>query len=193
MLLLCRLFRVYRYHGSLLCLSNDPQIFLFPFWATEPHDNDLIFTCVWWNLAWPIEVFYPCSMIRLLRMSRPGGDCIIECPTCYEMQRTDRGSLLSFSAPASLSSHLPFSFLFPRLFMGFFSLGHDSQGYSVVQSFFTRGVHVCKHSHLCVCEVVEPEWGFFSGWAWGNLISSPAWSHLTYCCYYCWCSDPQWS
>ena len=33
---------------------------------------------------------------------------------------THCGALLSFAAPASLSSHLPFSFSFPGLFMGFF-------------------------------------------------------------------------
>lgn len=104
----------------------------------------------------------------------------------------DSGAPLSFPASASLSSHLPFSFSFPGLFMGFFSLDHDSQGYCAVKFFFGyRYACLCEHSHLCACEVFEAKWEFFSGLAWSTLISSPSWSHFTYHCYYCWCSDPQ--
>lgn len=58
------------------------------------------------------------------------------------------------SSPASLSSHLPFSFSFPGLFMGFFF--HWIMILKVIVLhwffFFARGVHVCTHSHLCACE-----------------------------------------
>lgn len=150
---LCRLFRVYRYRGSPLCLSNDLHLFLFPPWATASHDNDLIFTCVWWNQARPIEVFHLCSMICPLRTARPGGDCIIECPTCYETQHTDSGALLSFPAPASLSSHLPFSFSFPRLFMGFFFFFfHWIMILKVIVQFrfFLLEVCMCVSTPICV-------------------------------------------
>lgn len=83
-------------------------------------------------------------------MARPGGNCIIECPTFYEMQHTDSSALLSFLAPASLSSHLPFSFSFPGLFMGFFfSLDHESQGYCAVQMFLLE-VCMCVSTPICV-------------------------------------------
>lgn len=56
----------------------------------------------------------------------------------YLLWNADSGTArLSFPAPACLSSHLPFSFSFPRLFMGFFfSLDHESQGYCAVWIFF---------------------------------------------------------
>lgn len=93
------------------------------------------------------------------------------------------------SHPANMSSHLPFSFLFLRLLWDFFSLAHNSQGCCAVQ-FCLCFVSVC--CSRSACEVVEPRWDFLSGLAWGNLISSRSRSHLTYHCYYCWCSDPQW-
>lgn len=189
MLQLSRLFRVYRYHGSLLCLSNDLQ--LFPSWGEASQ--------------WPN--FYMCLM-KLSLNNRGLLPLQHDLSTENDQARwrlyhwvsyyllwnaAHRQSVLlcPFQPPPACLVICPFHFHSPGSLWDFFPLDHDSQGYCAVQIFiFARGVHVCKHSHLRACEVVVPKWEFFSGWARGNLISSSPWSHLTYCCYYCRCSDP---
>lgn len=131
MLQLSRLFRVYRYPGCLLCLSNDLQHFLFSLWAEAsqwpnfyvclvkpsltnkqhdlPTESDQIQAVV---VSW--SVLLPVIKHRhwmLVCPFQPLPVCLFICP-------------FHFHSPGSLWAFF------------FFSLDHDSQGYWAVQIFF---------------------------------------------------------
>lgn len=185
-----RLFRVHGYRGALLCLSNDSPPLSLP--------------CLSHSITWrwphlymrlmkqsrPIEVCYLCSVIRHVRVARPGGDCISKQPTCYETRHThtDSGAPLSFAAPTCLVIR---PFHFPWALYRIFSPIESwfSRLLCSLDYFCARCVHVCKH-FPSVCPWSGRSSSERLVWlSSGNLISSPSWSHLTYCCYY-WYVDP---